>query len=433
MNYTKTLLSNGLRVITIPMPSFESVTVLVMAGAGSRYETKQNNGISHFLEHMAFKGTEKRPSAMDIAALIDGIGGEFNAFTGKESTGYYIKAATNNLEVCIDVLSDMLMHSKLDKDEIEKEKGVIIEEINMYEDTPMRKIGDIYEQLLYGDTPLGWDIAGEKDIIRKITREDFVSYMGSLYSAANMTVVVAGGIDEAKTLDMIKKYFDPMSKFDTITYEPIKEEQTEPQILVRHKATEQIHIALGVRTVDNIHDDRYALSVLASVIGGGMSSRLFSEVREKRGLAYYIRAHSDHYMDCGTLVTMAGVDPKRVDTAIQVIMEQYQTIANGQLNITDEELKKAKEYLKGHLVLELEDSRSVATYYAHQELTETRIDNPDVVLADIDKVTKEHVNEVGKKYFKNEGLNLALIGNYEDSAKDGIIAKEKLEKVLKFS
>ena len=432
MQYNKVVLSNGLRLITVPMPSFESVTVLVMAGAGSRYETKQNNGISHFLEHMAFKGTEKRPSAMDIAGLIDGIGGEFNAFTGKETTGYYIKAASNNMEVCLDVLSDMLLHSKLDTTEIEKEKGVIIEEINMYEDTPMRKIGDIYEQLLYGDTPLGWDIAGEKDIIRKITREDFVSYMGSLYSAQNMTVVVAGGIDEAQTVEMVKKYFDPMSKFDTSKFTPIKEEQTKPELLVRHKATEQIHIALGVRTVDNMHDDRYPLSVLASIMGGGMSSRLFSEIREKRGLAYYIRTHSDHYQDCGTVVTMAGIDPKRVDSAIKVIMEQYQIIAKGELNITDEELKKAKEYLKGHLVLELEDSRSVATYYAHQELTETRIDNPDIVLADIDKVTKEQVNEVGMKYFKNESLNLALIGNYEDSDKGGKIANEKLKAVLHF-
>lgn len=432
MQYTRQILRNGLRLITVPMPSFESVTVLVMAGAGSRYETKHNSGISHFLEHMAFKGTEKRPSAMDIAGLIDGIGGEFNAFTGKETTGYYIKAASNNLEVCIDVLSDMLLKSKFDPVEIDKEKGVIIEEINMYEDTPMRKIGDLYENLLYGDTPLGWDIAGSKEIIRSIKREDFIAYMQSLYSAGNLTIVVAGGIDTAVSTKLVEKYFLPMQQFDTIKYLPIKEEQKTPAVLVHHKATEQIHIALGVRTVHNMHDDRYPLSVLASIIGGGMSSRLFSEIREKRGLAYYVRSSADHYMDCGSLVTNAGVDPKRVDMAIKVLMEQYQIIARGELNITDEELKKAKEYLKGHLVLELEDSRSVAAYYAHQELTETRIDNPETVLADIDKVTKEQVNEVGKKYFINAGLNLALIGNYEDSANDGAIARQKLLDVVKF-
>src|SRR6266403_3506390 len=196
MQFQKKILPNGLRILTIPMPSFESATVLVMVAAGSRYETKKNNGISHFLEHMAFKGTEKRPSAMDISSLIDGMGGEFNAFTGKETTGYYIKSAKDHVETSLDVLSDMLQNSKLDPVEIDKERGVITEEINLYEDMPARKIGDVYEQLLYGDTPMGWDVAGEKANIQSITREDFQSYMGSLYSASNMTVVVAGGIDQ---------------------------------------------------------------------------------------------------------------------------------------------------------------------------------------------------------------------------------------------
>src|SRR3984957_13292550 len=217
MTFNRKVLSNGLRVITVSMPSFESVTVLVMAGAGSRYETKKNSGISHFLEHMAFKGTVNRPTAMDISSLIDGMGGEFNAFTGKETTGYYIKSAKDKLETSIDVLSDMLMHSKFDPEEIEKEKGVIIEEINLYEDMPARKIGDIYEQLLYGDTPMGWDIAGDKEIIKSIKREDFISYLASLYSASNLTVVVAGGIDEDATVSLIEKYFGEMKKFETIS------------------------------------------------------------------------------------------------------------------------------------------------------------------------------------------------------------------------
>ncbi len=406
------------------MPSFESATVLVMAGAGSRYESKKNNGISHFLEHMAFKGTPKRPSALAISSLIDGIGGEFNAFTGKETTGYYIKAGKNNVELCLDVLSDMLMNSLLDEKEIEKEKGVVIEEINLYEDTPVRKIGDIYEQLLYGDTPLGWDIAGEKDSIRTITRADFMEYLDNFYSGSNITVVIAGGIDSAETEHLVEKYFGQMKKFDTKPYESVQDGQDKPNVLVREKNTEQIHIALGVRTVAIDHEDKYPLSVLASVMGGGMSSRLFEEVREKRGLAYYVRTHSDHYMDCGSVVSMAGIDPKRVEEAVSVMMEQYRTVAAGLLNITDEELKKAKEYLKGHLVLELEDSRSVASFYAHQELTEKIVDNPDDVLKKIDAVTKDQVDEVGKRYFKNEGLNLALIGNYTD--------RQKLEEVLHF-
>jgi predicted Zn-dependent peptidase len=373
---------------------------------------------------MAFKGTEKRPSDSAISSLIDGIGGEFNAFTGKETTGYYIKSAVNNVALTLDVLSDMLQHSLLDKNEIEKEKGVIIEEINLYEDTPMRKIGDIYENLLYGDTPLGWDIAGEKDIIRSITREDFVAYMDSLYSASNMTIVVAGGINEKEIMDMINKNFGNMKKFATQKYEPIVEKQNKPTVLIKEKKTEQIHIALGVRTVPIDHPDKYPLEVLSAIIGGGMSSRLFLEVRERRGLGYYVRSSSDHYMDAGSLVTGAGIDPKRVDEAVSVIMDEYRKIAKGEMNITPEELTKAKEYLKGHLVLDLEDSRSVASYYAHQELTEKSIENPDEVMHNIDAVTKDQIDAVGKKYFKNESLNLALIGNYQD--------KEKLEKVLRF-
>src|SRR6185437_7822712 len=195
MTFNRKVLANGLRVIAIPMSSMESATVLVMAGAGSRYENSKNSGISHFLEHMAFKGTQKRPTAMDISSLIDGMGGEFNAFTGKETTGYYIKSAKDKIETTVDVLSDMLLNSKFDSEEIEKEKGVIIEEINLYEDMPARKIGDIYEQLLYGDTPMGWDIGGDKAIIRSITRADFLTYLADLYSASNLTVVIAGGID----------------------------------------------------------------------------------------------------------------------------------------------------------------------------------------------------------------------------------------------
>src|SRR5579864_5975325 len=245
MKFNRKVLPNGLRVLTIPMMSFESVTVLVMAGAGSRYENKKNSGISHFLEHMAFKGTQKRPTAMDISSLIDGMGGEFNAFTGKETTGYYIKSAKDKMETSIDVLSDMLLHSKFDPAEIEKEKGVIIEEINLYEDMPARKIGDIYEELLYGDTPMGWDIAGNKDIIRSITRDDFTKYLADLYSSSNLTVIVAGGIESQEVFELVEKYFGSMKQFDTKSFEPLVETQNKPAMLIKQKQTEQIHIALG--------------------------------------------------------------------------------------------------------------------------------------------------------------------------------------------
>lgn len=423
MQYTKKILSNGLRVITIPMPSFESATVLVMVAAGSRYETRKNNGISHFLEHMAFKGTEKRPSAMDISSLIDGMGGEFNAFTGKETTGYYIKSAKDHVETSLDVLSDMLMHSKLDPTEIDKERGVIAEEINLYEDMPARKIGDIYEQLLYGDTPMGWDIAGEKAIIQSIQREDFLSYMGELYSADNMTVVVAGGIDQDKVVAQVEKYFGLMKSFTTKPYAAISDAQDKQAVLIKHKQTEQIHIALGVRTVSINSDKRYPLSVLSALLGGGMSSRLFHEVREKRGLAYYVRSSSDEYADVGTLVSTAGIDPKRVTEAVEVMVAEYSKVGQGKMDLTAAELTKAKEFLKGHFVLDLEDSRSVASFYAHQELLEEEMENPDDVIAKIDAVTQEEVEAVGKEFFVENKLNLALIGNFED--------RQKLEDLLK--
>lgn len=412
MIYHKKILQNGLKVITVPMASFESATVLVMVGAGSRYETRQNNGISHFLEHMAFKGTEKRPSALDISTLIDGIGGEFNAFTSKETTGYYVKSSAAQYGLCLDVLSDMLQNSKLDEAEIEKEKGVILEEINLYEDMPSRKIGDIYERLLYGDTPMGWDIAGEKDVIRSLKREDFVSYMGSLYSADRIVVVVAGGVETKDVEEKAEKYFANMKRFDTKGYSKVVEEQDKPELFLKQKETEQMHIAIGFRTVSIDSPERFALSVLSSILGGGMSSRLFHEVREKRGLAYYVRTSSDHFVDAGSIVTTSGLDPKRAEEGVKVIIEEYSKFAQGKAGITPSEFKKAKEYLKGHFVLDLEDSRAVAGFYSSQELLEKEVLNPDQLLSKIDEVTVEEVEEVAKKYFKNNGLNMAGIGNF---------------------
>lgn len=423
MQFHKTVLSNNLRVLTIPMEGLESVTVLVMAAAGSRYETKKNSGISHFLEHMAFKGTEKRPSAHAISSLIDGMGGEFNAFTGKETTGYYVKSAKDRVETSLDVLSDMLMHSKLDAVEIDKERGVIIEEINLYEDMPARKIGDVYDALLYGDTPMGWDVAGEKEIIKAIIREDFQAYLNDLYSASNITIVVAGGMDEKKILELVEKYYGGMKSFTTKPFEKLNENQTKPDVYIKEKKTEQIHIALGVRTVSTHSAKKYPLTVLAAILGGGMSSRLFSEVREKRGLGYYVRTNVDEYADVGSLVSTAGIDPKRVAEAVEVMIVEYSKIAQGKMDLSDEELQKAKEFLKGHMVLDLEDSRSVAGFYAHQELLDDEVMNPDQLIKIIDDVTKEQVEEVGREFFVDKGLNLALIGNFED--------RQKLQDLLK--
>ncbi len=423
MKHKRLVLANGLSVVTVPMNSTKSATVMVMVGAGSRYETKENNGISHFLEHMAFKGTKKRPSALQIANVIDGVGGKWNAFTDREITAFYIKSASEHIELSLDVLSDMLSNSLLDQGEIDKEKGVILEELNMYEDAPMQKIDDYYKNLLYSNTPMGRDIIGLKEVIRSIKREDFVKYLKNLYSPSNMTVVIAGGIDDEKAEELVKKYFGKMKPFDTLRYKKVIENQKRPSLLLKHKKTEQVHLALGFRTIPLKNKERYALSLLSVILGGNMSSRLFHEVRERRGLAYYIRTYSTHHLDCGSLVSYAGLDSTRIDEAIQVILEEYGKIKDGKFTITKEELKKAKDFAKGHLVLELEDSRSVASFYAQQEILEKEIKNPEESLRRIEKVSLDEVKEVAKKYFIEKGLNLAIIGNFT--------SRQKFENLLK--
>ena len=404
------------------MESVKSVTVLVLVGAGSRYETKQNNGISHFLEHMAFKGTKKRPSAMEIATLMEGMGGQNNAFTSKEVTGFFIKAATEHFDDCLDIISDILINSKFPEEEIEKERGVIIEEINMYEDTPMRNVPDIYERLVFGDTPLGWYTGGKKEIIKQVKRADFIDYMSKLYSPKNMAVIVAGGINSEKTFEGIKKYFGQMKSFNTLRAEKIVLDQKEPRVFIKPKKTEQLHLALGVTTCPLLSPDRYPLTLLSVILGGGMSSRLFSEIREKRGLAYYVRTMSDHYTDSGTLTTYGGLNKDKIEEAIKIILSEYRKIRDEDGGISKEELEKAKEMLKGNLVLELENSRVVAGFYGEQEILGEPIETPEQVLAKIDAVTTGDVQRVAKKYFVTSHLNLAIIGDLED--------KSKLEKLL---
>src|SRR3990172_2215346 len=386
MNFHHVTLENGMNLVIVPITEVESVTTMVMVGAGSRYETHKNNGISHFLEHMAFKGTKKRPTAIEIATLVDGAGAESNAFTGKEYTGYYIKSAAHRVELSFDILSDMLANLLLDPKEIEKERGVIIEEINLYEDTPPRKISDVYESLLYGDTPMGWDIAGRKEVIRATQRDSFVSYMNKLYSASNMIVVVAGKVKVDETQRTIEKYFGGHPTFTTEGHKAVIEGQKDSAVKIHHKKTDQAHFGLGVRTV-GITDEKnkYPLIVLAAILGGGMSSRLFHEVREKRGLAYYVRTGSENYMDCGHLTTYVGADPKRIDEAIKVVVEEYKKVQR-RGEITEGELKKAKEFVKGHFVLELEDTRAVAVFYGSSWILEKELENPSDVIGKVDRV-----------------------------------------------
>lgn len=434
MDYTKETLPNGLRIVTVPMPGVKSVTVLLMVGVGSRYEEKEINGISHFLEHMAFKGTRKRPSALAISSLIDGIGGEFNAFTSKDHTGYYIKAASKHTPLLLDVLSDMLLHSKFDREEIEKERGVIIEEINMYEDTPMRKISDLYENLLYGDTKLGRDIAGRKEVIKSVKREDFVNYVDRFYGPSNTVITIAGNINGFQKIQNPNDKTNPKSKIQNLVTQYLGDWQTkpvvqadlmpdgqqEPALLVKYKDTQQAHLCIGYRSFQLGHPDRYKLGVLTAILGGGMSSRLFIQVREKRGLAYYVRSSSEEYSDVGNFVTQAGVDVVRIEDAVKVMLEEFNRIKEEK--VTREEISKAKEYLKGRFTLELEDSRSVAGLFATTEVLENTVRTPEEIMKKIDEVTIEDVQKVARDIFKGETLNLAIIGPYKE--------EERFRKIL---
>ena len=408
--YSLKKFTNGLRLITVPMDT-ESVSVLVMVGAGSRYEDKNESGISHFLEHMAFKGTKTRPSSREIAAAIEGVGGEFNAYTSKDHTVYWIKAAKTHIKLLLEILSHMLLESLLDSGEIEREKGVIIEEINMYEDTPMRKIGTEFEMLMYGDTPLGRDIAGTKEIIRSVIRKNFTDYMDRLYSPSNTVVAIAGGIKAAESL--VEEYFGNWKKAAVSTFEKQTEKQTKPRIKVISKKTEQTHLCLGVPAIKRNDPSRYALSLLTIILGGGMSSRLFHQVRERRGLAYYIRSETNKYHDVGNFVTQAGIETSKAQEAVKVIAEEYYKLASRTEKIDKAELTRAKEFVKGHFILDLEDSQSVAELFGGSELLEGKIRTQGEIIKSFEKVTDDEIYEAARKIFKPEKMNLALIGPFE--------------------
>ena len=317
--FTKSVLPNGLRVVTHPMTGAKSVAVMVMLAAGSRYESRETNGIAHFAEHMFFKGTEKRPTAKDISAEVDGIGGEFNAFTGKEYTGYYIKCAAEHRALALDVLADQLLSSRFDAEEIEREKGVIIEELNMYVDTPRDRIDSVYETLLFGDQPLGWDIIGTKETIRAANRQTFLDYLHDWYTPRRMVVGAAGAVD-GDFLAEVEAQFGHLDDRPSGDWNPVDFVQTEPRVLLETRDSDQAHLRLGVRGIQTTSPDRYAMQVLTAVLGGGMSSRLFIEVRERLGLAYYVFGYHQSYHDTGTLFAQAGVDTERIDQAVATIV-----------------------------------------------------------------------------------------------------------------
>jgi predicted Zn-dependent peptidase len=422
MAYKKTVLKNGLRIITVPVKENPTATVMVLVEAGSKYENKEINGISHFLEHLCFKGTEKRPTAFDITKELDGLGALSNAFTGEELTGYYAKAHKKHVLKLLNIISDIYVNPVFRDEEIEREKGVIIDEINMYEDTPMRHVHTLFMEALYGDQPAGWDIAGKKEIIKKLTREDIVAYRSKHYVANATTVVVAGGgFETKKIIKEIEKRFAHISEEFKHTKKKVTGSQKKPHALVQYKKTDQTHLVLGVRTVDMFHKDLMTLEVIAGVLGRGMSSRLFQKMRDKMGVGYYVRAGQEEHTDHGHFSISTGVSNERVAEVIPAILEEMKRLTEE--NVSDEELKKVKDYFTGTMMLGLESSDSLAEYYGGQEIFHRPIKDPAQIVREIQAVTPKDIKRVAKKYFKKEKLTLALIGPFKE-------AKE-FEKLLK--
>lgn len=394
------------------MKSVESMTVMIGVGAGSRYETKETNGLSHFLEHMLFKGTKKRPTTLDISSTLDSIGAEFNGSTEKEWTIYYVKANAAHQNIAFDILADMVLNSKLEEKEIDRERGVIIEELNMYEDTPIQKISEVFESLLYSPKPLSWYVGGLKENIRAIKKDNFLNYQRRLYFPGNMVVVKAGKVKEKEALGLTEKYFGHLKPQTKEEFQSVSFRQNSSRVRLRKKKTFQSHFCLGFRSYANSHPDHYALSILAIILGGSMSSRMFTQVRERRGLAYYVNTSRGFYLDTGYLVTQAGVDINKIDEAIKVILHEYWQIVEQKVDL--KELNKAKEFLKGRLILALEHSEAVAERYALQALLEKKIEDPQEIIETVDKVTPEDIQRVAKDIFVPEKLNLAIIGPYND-------------------
>ncbi|KKU80233.1 MAG: Peptidase M16 domain protein [Candidatus Peregrinibacteria bacterium GW2011_GWA2_47_7] len=363
---------------------------------------------------MFFKGAEKYKNAKEVSEAIDSVGGDFNAFTGKEYVGYYVKVASRHQDVALDVISDMLLHSRFDTHEIDKERGVIMEEYNMYQDTPMYQVGWDFEKLLYGDQPMGWDQIGTKELIQTVTRENFQEYQRKLYTPENTVVAIAGDVQHSSAAKAVEKLFQFEIKKKSGVYAPLEKNDSTERVHLTHKKTEQAHVVVGFPAYNEGHADHYIEKVLSVILGGGMSSRMFLAVREAKGLAYYIQTSTDDYMDSGVISTRAGVDVKRIKDAISAIVEEYKKIRGE--SVEEKELTKAKEYIKGKLVLRLEDSEEYAHLIAKHELLHNQIKTPEEIQKAVDSVTVDDVARISENLFDEKKLYAAIIGPYEDKS-----------------
>ncbi|MEK7461498.1 MAG: pitrilysin family protein [Patescibacteria group bacterium] len=422
MNFKKKTLADGLRVITVPVKDNPAVMVLVMVETGSNYETKAENGLSHFLEHMCFKGTTNRPKVTDIAKELDNLGAQNNAFTSNEFTGYYAKAAKKHFSKLFEIVSDLYLNPTLPENDIEKERGVILEEINMYEDLPQRKVGYVLAELMYGDTPAGRSTLGPRENIKKFRRQDFVKYRNKHYVASKTTVIVAGDVSEQTVLQEVKKHFQNISKDRKLPKPAVKERQISPGLLVQKKKTDQTHMIMAFRAYSAKDKRIPSVILLAEILGQGMSSRLFNKLRDEMGACYYVRAEHDGGTDHGVLAIAVGVNVSRTEEVVKVILEECRTLSR--VLVSDEELHKAKEHYIGHLYLNLETTDTMAEFYANQEITTGRPKIPQELEKVIRKVSAKDIIKVAKDIFRDNKLNLAIVG-------DGVNGRA-VKKVLSF-
>lgn len=408
MKFEKFVLNNGIRIILAPLKNTEAVTVHVGIKVGSCNETKDINGISHFLEHMMFKGTKKRPSTLAIAEELDQIGGEYNAYTHKEFTVYYVKVLYNHLNLALDIISDMLLNSLFEQKEIDRERGVIIEEINLYQDTPARYIGDLFEKALWGDSFLGREIIGSKENILKFTRENFLNHIKNFYYGENIVVTISGKFDKDVALKLVKKYFNSFTKKTNLEQKNKNDVNNNKRFLFLAKNTDQTHLAVGFRSYSLLDQKKYAMNLLAIILGGNMSSRFFINIRERLGLCYYISSDVEHYLDDGYFVTFSGVKNENLGLAIEKIIEGYQEINNKE--ISKEEIKKAKDYLKGKTLLHLEESQAVAEFLGRQEILLKKILTYQEIFEIIESLNAKSLQRIWQDVFSFKNLKIACIG-----------------------
>jgi len=418
--YQKTTLDNGLRIITAVMPHTQAVCVSFFIGVGSRYETEAQAGISHFIEHLLFKGTPKRPTARAISEAVEGVGGILNGGTDKELTVYWCKAAQSHLHLVLDVLSDVLLHSRFDPQEIEKERRVIIEEINMSKDSPAQQVHMLIDELLWPNHPLGRDIAGSKESVAGITRDMMLDYLANQYLPGNTVVAIAGNIQHQEVITAINQTLGDWTTRRSQSGYVACREQIAQRLIIETRDTEQVHLCLALPGLSLLHPKRFTLDLLNIILGEGMSSRLFTEIRDRLGLAYSIHSYVDHLFDTGSVIIYAGVELKNLKAVIDAILEQLHRLTE---IVPESELSKAKELSKGRLLLRMEDSRNVAGWMGGQEILTKRILSINQVESIIDAITAEELKQVAQELIVASRLRLAVVGP--------ITGDEPLEELLK--